>query len=80
MKPLLTKVLVVCLIALICGAAAGLLFSLFFYGMLPEHMRAEVYVSDTPARVRLRFWIAFAAGAILGAVWSYRMVKGMDLR
>ncbi len=80
MKPLLMKSFVVCLIALICGGAVGLLFSLFFYGMLPEHMTAEVYLSDTPARVKLRFWIAFAVGAIFGAVWSYKMVKDMDLR
>jgi hypothetical protein len=28
---------------------------------------------------KLRFWLAFAAGAIFGAVWSYRIVKDLEL-
>jgi len=38
-------------------------------------MLARVYLSDTPAKMHLRFWIAFALGAIFGIVWSYKIVK-----
>ncbi len=79
MKALLTKITVVCVIAVICGVIAGGLFSLCFYGFVPEHKLAEVYVADTPAKAKLRFWIAFAAGAVFGIVWSYRIVKDMEL-
>lgn len=47
--------------------------------MLPRHQMTEVYLSDTPEKVKLRFWIAFAVGAIFGLVWSYRVVKNMGL-
>ena len=79
-KPLLIKIFVVCLIALICAAAVGVLFSVYFYGFIPRPWLAEIYLSDTPAKVKLRFWTAFAAGAIFSVVWSYRMVKDMGLR
>ena len=80
MKPLAIKIVVVVLIALICGVVVGLLVSLFFYSFIPRPWLAEVYLSDTPAKAKLRFWMAFLAGALFGAVWSYRMVKDMDLR
>ena len=68
------------MIALICGAVVGVLFSICFYGLIPRPWLAKIYLFDTPDKAKLRFWIAFAAGAIFGAAWSYRMVKGMDLR
>ena len=80
MKPLAIKIVVVVLIAAICGVVVGGLFSLFFYGFVPRHMLADVLASDTSTKAKWRFWIAFLAGAIFGAVWSYRMVKDMDLR
>jgi len=72
-------ILPVCLIAAICGGVVGMLFSLCFYGLIPRPWSTELYLSDTPATVKLRFWIASAAGAIFGVVWSYKMVKDMDL-
>lgn len=79
MKPVLIKILVVCLIAAICGAVVGVLFSLYFYGFIPRPWLAKVYLSDTAAAAKLRFWLAFAAGAVFGAVWSYRIVKDLEL-
>ncbi len=79
MKALLVKVVVVCLAALVCGAVAGVLFSLWYYGFIPRPMLTDVYLSDTYARMRLRFWIAFAVGAVFGVVWSYRIIKTMKL-
>jgi hypothetical protein len=43
-------------------------------------MMAKVYLSDTDAKMRFRFWIAFAAGALMGAIWSYRVVRTMDFK
>lgn len=81
MKGVLIKILVICIIAAICGVIAGIGFSLFFYGLIPDNdLLARVYLSDTEAKVRFRFWMAFAAGAIFGAVWSYRIVKSIDLK
>ncbi len=78
-KALLTKISVICVIAVVCGGVAGLLFSLCFYGFVPRHMLSDVLDSDTEAKMNLRFWGAFAVGAIFGVVWSYRMVKDMEL-
>jgi len=77
MKALLIKTVVVCVAALICGVVAGVLFSLWYYGFIPRPMLTDVYLSDTYAAMRLRFWAAFAVGAGFGGVWSYRMVKTM---
>jgi len=79
MKPLLIKIFVVCLIAAICGVIAGVVFSIWFYGLIPRPWHAEVIASDTPAKAWLRFWLAFAVGAVGGAVWSYRIVKDLEL-
>ncbi|UCD49954.1 MAG: hypothetical protein JSW27_20795 [Phycisphaerales bacterium] len=79
MKPVLIKIFVVCFIAAVCGGAVGVLSSLHFYGFIPRPWLAKVYLSDTAADAKLRFWIAFAAGAIFGAVWSYRIVKDLEL-
>lgn len=79
MKTLLTKIAMVCIIAAVCGGIVGLLFSLFFYGLVPRYMLSAVLDSDTEAKMKLRFWGAFAAGAIFGVVWSYRMVRDMEL-
>ncbi len=79
MRTLLVKVAVVCLVAIICGGVAGVLFSLWYYGFIPRPMLTDAYLSDTQARMRLRFWIAFAVGAVFGAVWSYRIVRTMKL-
>lgn len=78
-KAWLIKGTVILLIAVICGGIAGLLFSLFFYGFIPAPWRAHIYLSDTEAKMKLRFWGAFAVGAIFGVVWSYRIVKDMEL-
>ncbi|HPC96260.1 MAG TPA: hypothetical protein PLU87_15040 [Sedimentisphaerales bacterium] len=78
-KAWLIKGTVILVIAVICGSIAGVLFSLFFYGFIPAPWRADMYLSDTEAKMKLRFWAAFAVGAIFGAVWSYRIVKDMDL-
>lgn len=80
MKTVLVKILVVCVAALICGVVAGVLVSLFYYDVVPQPMLVETYLSDTYAKMRLRFWIAFAVGAIFGVVWSYRVVKSIDLK
>jgi len=79
-KALLLKALVVCIIAMVCGTLAGVAFSLLYYGLIPTPMRADVYLSDTYAKMRLRFWLAFAAGAVFGAVWSYRIVKSIEFK
>jgi hypothetical protein len=42
-----------------------MLFSLFFYGFIPAPWRAHIYLSDT-SEDELRFWGAFAVGAISG--------------
>ncbi len=77
MNMLLAKILFISLTAAICGAVAGVLFSLWFYGIIPdEQVATKVYLSDTYAKVKLRFWIAFAVGAVFGGVWSYRMARG----
>jgi len=74
-KMLLIKISVVCLAAVICGAVVGVLFSLSYYFLVPDHRLSEVYLSDTYAKMRLRFWIAFVVGAIFDAAWSYRLVR-----
>ena len=79
MKSLLLKILVVSIIAVVCGAIVAVLFSLSYYGLFPQHRLADAYLADTPAKAKLRFWLAFAAGAVFGIVWSYRMVKEMEL-
>jgi len=79
MKALLVKGTVILVIAVICGGIAGLLLSLCFYGFVPRHMLSDVLDSDTEAKMHLRFWGAFAIGAIFGAVWSYRIVKDTEL-
>jgi hypothetical protein len=78
-KAILLKTLVVCIAAGVCGAIAGVLFSVFFYNFVPRSMLTEVYLSDTHAKMKLRFWIAFGVGAVFGIVWSYRIVKDLDL-
>ena len=80
MKALLIKILVVCIIAVICGVLVGPAFSLFYYGFIPRPYRAEIYLSDTYAKMKIRFWLAFAAGAVFGAVWSYKIVKSIDFK
>ena len=79
-KSLAIKVLVIFLIAVICGVLTGVLFSLFFYGFVPRHMLADVLASDTSVKAKWRFWIAFIAGVIFGLVWAYRIFKDTDLR
>ncbi len=79
MKALLIKIAMVGVIAAVCGGIAGLLFSLCFYGLIPRYLLPAVLDSDTVAKMHLRFWGAFAVGAIFGVVWSYRMVKDMEL-
>ena len=82
MKAFLIKLLVVCLAAVICDTVAGGLFSFFFYGFVNKFMPGrtiEIYISDTPLKIYLRFWIAFIVGAIMGIVWSYKVVKGIEL-
>lgn len=79
MKMLLTKIAMVCVVAAVCGGIAGLFFSIIFYGLVPRYMLADVLESDTKAAMHLRFWAAFAVGAIFGAVWSYRAIKDTDL-
>ncbi len=78
-KAWLIKGMVILAIAVICGGIAGLLFSLWFYGFVPRHMLSDVLDSDTEAKMHLRFWGAFAVGAIFGVAWSYRVVKDMEL-
>ena len=77
MRVLLMKVTVVCLAAIVCGGVAGALFSLWYYGFIPRYRLGDVLDSDTYAKMALRFWAAFAIGAIFGVVWSYRAVKTM---
>lgn len=77
-KTTLGKLFVIFLAAVICGLVTGVVFSIYFYGLVPRSMLAEVYLSDTPAKMHLRFWIAFAAGAIIGIVWSYKVVKDIE--
>ena len=72
------KLLVVFLGAVIFGLIAGVLFTIYFYGFVPDSILAKVYLSDTPAKMRLRFWIAFAVGAIFGIIWTYRAVKDIE--
>jgi hypothetical protein len=79
-RAFLIKAFVVGLIAAICGGVVGVLFSLWFYGFVPRYMLAEVYLSDTDAKMRFRFWAAFAAGAVFGAIWAYRVVRTMDFK
>jgi len=76
---LLIKGTVILVIAGICGGIAGVLLSLLFYGFIPAPWRADIYLSDTEAKMRLRFWVAFAVGAIFGVAWSYKVVKDMEL-
>jgi len=78
-KALLIKGTVILVIAGICGGIAGVLLSLLFYGFIPAPWRADIYLSDTEAKMRLRFWVAFAVGAIFGVAWSYKVVKDMEL-
>ena len=75
MRVLLMKVTVVCLAAIVGGGVAGVLFSLWYYGFVPRYRLADVLDSDTYAKMALRFWAAFAVGAVFGVAWSYRVVK-----
>jgi hypothetical protein len=75
MKALLVKTVVVCLAAVIWGGVAGVLFSLWYDGFIPEHRLGDVLDSDTSAKMWLRFWAASAVGAVFGVAWSYRVVK-----
>jgi len=77
-KSLAIKVIVVCLGGVICGLVVAVLFSLFFYGFLPSPLRAEVYLSDTRAKVKFRFWAAFILGTVLGMVWIYKAIRHTD--
>jgi hypothetical protein len=77
MKTLAVKVVVVGVAALICGSGAGLLFSLWYYGLIPEDWIADVLDSDTHAKMAFRFWAAFIVGAIFGGVWVWRVVKNI---
>ena len=79
MKAILIKLLVIFIVAVIYGTVVGFLFSIWFYGFITRHMFAEVYLSDTPEKLRFRFWVAFAVGAVVGIVWSYKVVKDMEL-
>ncbi len=80
MKTLVTKIIAVCVIAVICGLTVGALFSLFYYDLISDwDWRYQTYLSDTDAKVRTRFWRAFGVGAVLGAAWSWRVVKRMKL-
>ena len=78
MKTWLIKAVAVCIIAVICGCIGGLLFSLYFYGFVPRHMLADVLESDTEAKMKLRFWIAFAVSAIPGLAWAYRILRDVQ--
>jgi ABC-type transporter Mla maintaining outer membrane lipid asymmetry permease subunit MlaE len=71
------KLLVMFLAAVIFGLIGGVLFSLHFYGFIPDFMLAKVYLSDTPSKMHFRFWIAFIVGAIIGIIWSYKAVKDL---
>ena len=74
-KATLIKLSIICLAAVVCGVIVGVLFSIFFYGLLPRDIGTEVYLADTHAKMHLRFWIAFAVGAVIGIIWAYRVVK-----
>ncbi len=75
MKLLLTKIVVFCLAAIVCGGVAGVLFSLYYYSFIPDWRLADVLNSDTHAKVALRFWAAFGVGAVVGVAWAYGVVK-----
>ena len=80
MKTFLIKLLVVFLAAVICGIVVGGFFSIFFYSIVDRIVPGrsmEIYTSDTSAKMHLRFWIAFIVGAIIGIIWSYKIVKDL---
>ena len=75
----LIKGTVAFVLAVVCGGIAGVLLSLFFYGFIPAPWRADIYLSDTEAKMKPRFWLAFPVGAIFGVAWSYTVVNDMEL-
>jgi hypothetical protein len=77
-KEILVKLFIICIGAVVCGLVVGLFFSFFFYAIVDRIMPGrtiEIYLSDTRAKMYLRFWIAFAVGAVTGAAWLYKIVK-----
>ena len=77
-KEILVKLIIILTGAAICGLIVGLFFSFFFYSFVDRIMpgrTVEIYLSDTRTKMYIRFWIAFAVGAVAGAAWLYKIVK-----
>ena len=80
-KEILVKFLIILTGAAICGLIVGLFFSFFFYRFVDRIMpgrTVEIYLADTKAKMHIRFWIAFAVGAVAGSLWLYKIVKNYE--